>query len=420
MYKIWLVIVAVVLGAVPAWANTFSFVSDRLTLDPGMTPGAFLTDSNVAAVDAYLAGQSVKVIKIAQAVSPATIAAIYGKYRIDYTFADFEGPNAAGQTRDLVSRIKATGATGAAVIANQAFIGNYNFYPTVVDRTAPGLPATYANYFATGLNMATEDLYPGSPGFRNPASGHSTAPNIRSALFTLPIERLTLTTTTLPAGHAHVAFVNRFNNWGNSALDTDGNAANGYQFVTKDQLPSRGDFQAQVLHYRLRGADGVQGLDGGVIGYTQRQFQADLAAGWNGTAEVREVLSDPNAKPATLDTGVKSDGVIKSLEEAGVVVSGVYSQIKGKLVLLISNLDESAHRVGMPARVAGRTVSGEFLVEAGGHQLLEFGASGPTWNLVESHIVFADDNRAGTGVPEPGTLATAATAALMMLRRRRR
>src|SRR5215211_7630507 len=101
MYRIWLVSVAVVLGTVPASANTFSFVSDRLTLDPGVTPGAFLTDSNVAAVDAYLAGQSVKVVKIAHEVSPATISAIYGKYRIDYTFADFEGPGAVSQTRDL-------------------------------------------------------------------------------------------------------------------------------------------------------------------------------------------------------------------------------------------------------------------------------------------------------------------------------
>jgi hypothetical protein len=421
MFKKWLVGISVMaMGVVPASADTFSFVSDRLTLDPGLTPGAFLTDANVGAVDAFLAGRSVKVVKIAQDVSPATIAAIYGKYKIDYTFADFEGPGAVDRTRTLVSRIKASAGTGAAVVANQAFIGNYHFYPTVVERTAPGLPTTYANYFATGLNMATADLYPGSPSFRNPASNDSTAPNIRSALFTLPIERLTLTTLTLPAGHAHVPFVNRFNNWGNAALDTDKNPANGYQFVTTNQLPSRGDFKAQVLHYRLRGADGVQGLDGGVVGYTQQQFQADIAAGWNGTAEVREVLSDPNARPATLDTQVKSDGVLKSLEDAGVVVSGAYSELKGKLVLLVSNMDGSAHRVGAASRIGGKTVSGEFLVAAGGHQILEFGADGTRWNLVESHVVFADANRAGTGVPEPGTGAIVAGAAVVMLRRRRR
>jgi len=422
MFRIWIIamsLVAMVALAGAARANTFSFVSDRLTLDPGVTPGAFLTDANVAAVDAFLARQPVKVVKIARDVSPATIAAIYGKYKIDYTFADFEGPDAVERTRSLMSRIKASSVTGPAVSANRAFVGNYHFFPTVVDRTAPALPSPYANYFATGINMATEDLYPGSPGFRNPASGDSTAPNIRSALFTLPIERMTLTNVTLPAGHAHVPYVNRFNNWGNLSLDTDRNAANGYQFVTLNQLPSRGDFRAQVLHYRLRGADGVQGLDGGVVGYTQQQFQADIAAGWNGTAEVREILADPNARRATLDTQVKTDGVLKSLENAGVVVSGAYSEIKGKLVLLVSNLDESAHAVSMPARIGGRTVSGNFNVDAGAHQILEFGASGATWNLVEGHVVFEDHNRAGTGVPEPGMGAVVAGGALMMLRRRR-
>ena len=423
MFRIWIVaisLVAMVASAGSARANTFSFVSDRLTLDPGVTPGAFLTDANVAAVDAFLSKQQVKVVKIAQDVSPATIAAIYGKYKIDYTFADFEGPGAVDRTRNLVSRIKASSMTGPAVAANHAFIGNYHFYPTVVDRTAPALPSTYASYFNTGINMATEDLYPGSPFFRNPASGDSTAPNIRSALFTLPIERMTLTSVTLPAGHAHVPYVNRFNNWGNLALDTDRNPTNGYHFVTQNQLPSRGDLRAQVLHYRLRGADGVQGLDGGVVGYTQQQFQADLAAGWNGTAEVREILADPNALRATMDTQVKTDGVFKSLENAGVVVSGVYSELKGKLVLLVSNLDESAHKVSVPARIGGRTVSGDFDVAAGTHHILEFGAAGSKWNLVEGHAVFEDHNRAGVGVPEPGIGAIAAGAAIMMLRRRRR
>src|SRR5687767_8818339 len=91
MFKNWIVATSVVVlfaSASAARANTFSFVSDRLTLDPGVTPGAFLTDANVAAVDAFLSTQQVKVIKIAQDVSPATIAAIYGKYKIDYTFAD--------------------------------------------------------------------------------------------------------------------------------------------------------------------------------------------------------------------------------------------------------------------------------------------------------------------------------------------
>jgi hypothetical protein len=413
----WVVIAG---GSLGASAQTFSFVSDRFSLDPAVTPGAFLTDSNVAAVDAFLASQPVKVIKIADEVSPATVAAIYGKYKIDFTFPDFEDASAVARTRALVDQIKASAGTGPALASNQAFVGNFDYYPAVADVTAPGGRVTYRDYFNSGVNLAAENLYPGSPTFRNPASHDSTAPNIRSALFTLPIERLTHTTLNLPAGHAHVPYVNRFNNWGNTALDSDGNAANGYQFVTTDQLPSRGDFQAQVLHYRLRGATGVQGLDGGVVGYSQEQFQSDMAAGWRGTPEIREVLADADVRPATLDTHVRSDGVLQSMEDAGVVVSGAYSDAAGKLVLLVSNLDSTGHHVGLSAGVGGRKVPGEFFVPAGSHQILEFGANGSRWNLVETQEVFADADRAGTGVPEPGSLAMLAGASLTCIARRRR
>src|SRR6185503_13776672 len=135
----WRVCVAVLL-ALAGWSGSargeaFSFVSDRLSLAPGVTPGAFLTDSNVAEVDAFLAAQGagLKVIKIADDVSAATVASIYGKYRIDYTFADFEGPGAVASTRALVNQIRASAVTGPAVVGNQAFVGNYHVYSAISD-----------------------------------------------------------------------------------------------------------------------------------------------------------------------------------------------------------------------------------------------------------------------------------------------
>jgi Ca-activated chloride channel family protein len=47
---------------------------------------------------------------------------------------------------------------------------------------------------------------------------------------------------------------------------------------TSGQLLSRADFSELVTHYRLPGADGVHLLDGGVVGYTQAQFEADTRA----------------------------------------------------------------------------------------------------------------------------------------------
>src|SRR5204862_6759147 len=91
-------------------------------------------------------------------------------------------------------------------------VGNFNPYPnagsdstrpaSLAGSQAPRFPADkptdadFAN--ARSINGAGNDqmgdpaLWPGSPDYRNPAQGNSGAPNIRSALFTLPIQRVTL------------------------------------------------------------------------------------------------------------------------------------------------------------------------------------------------------------------------------------
>jgi hypothetical protein len=425
MYKTDRKLVAAVAGVLAALAGgataqNFDWADNGGASLPGVTPSIFLRDDNVAAVDAFLANQGVKAVKIDLAVSPQTISAIYDKYKIDYTFADFETPDAPARTKTLVNQIKASTATGAALASNQAFVSNYNLTPTYNDATGPQPINSYAAYADAGVNMVSDALYPGAPHFRSPASGNSSAPNVRSALFALPIEKLTLSTAVTPAGHAHVAYVNRFNNWGNADLDTDANPSNGYRFVTNDQMLSRGDFKAQVLHYRLRGATGVHGLDGGVEGYTREQFQADIQEGWKGTPAVANVLADPKARVATLDTQVKTDGASKSMEDSGVVFSGAYSMSLGKMVMLMSNLDAKAHTVALPPRVAGKAVSGDFEVAAGSHEVLEFGLTGATWTFLAKSPVFFDADRSGVGVPEPTTLGFVVAAAALACTRRRR
>jgi hypothetical protein len=270
------------------------------------------------------------------------------------------------------------------------------------------------------VNMASENLYPGSPSFRSPASGNSTAPNIRSALFTLPVVRLSQVTASMPAGQAHVPYVDRFNNWQNTALDTDGDSSNGSRFVTQNQLLSRGDFQAQILHYRLRGATSVHGLQGGVEGYTPEQFKSDINTGWNSVAAVNDIFSDPNARLATLDTQGKADGVLQPLENVGVVFSGVYSSAMGKLVLLLSNLDEQSHTISIPSKLGGKSVAGDYAIDAGTHEILQFNAAGTNWSFVGSSLVFADDNRGGVGVPEPTMIGSLALVMLVGVAGRRR
>jgi hypothetical protein len=398
-----------------ARGQNISWSSDGMPQAPGILPSIFLTDNNVSAVDQFLATQPVKAIKIPTDISPATVSAIYNKYKIDYTFADLEGTDSLTHITSLVNQIKASTGTGPAFVANKAYVSNFALAPLYGDATGGGPSGvSMSQYLSTGVNMASEELYPGSPGFRGPASGNSTAPNIRSALFALPITRLSMVSANLPSGQPHIAYVDRFNNWLNNALDSDGDPSNGYQFVTKDQLPSRGDFQAQVLHYRLRGATGVHGLDGGVVGYTIAQFERDINQGWNGVAAVNQILADPGARLASIDTQVQTDGVMKSLENTGVVYSGAYSSSLGKLVLLLSNLDEESHKLSFPAKLGGKYVPGEYNVLAGSHEILEFGAAGTNWSLLSASAVFEDSDRAGVGIPEPSIAALGVGAMIAM------
>jgi len=449
------VIAALFAGHAASADNLFDFTHDPIDparnsppLVAGFTPAPFLRNDNAAVVGPYLSTQTVKAVKIELVPVTGPSLALYGPAgtRPKYTFMDFEGPTApavAGTQRNAINT-----TSGGQVASNQIYVGNFNIYPVPNDPTrpatgTPGQPAgssfetlySAADYFTAGLNMANEALYPGSPDLRNPAAGNSTAPNIRSALLTLPITRLSLTTANLPAGHKHIPYVNRFNNFGNLNLDTNNNAADGYQFVTgqplagrptlntTDQLLSRGDFKAMIAHYRARGADGVHLLDGGVVGYTRPQFEQDAKEGWE-FAPFASIFAGGGAALATLDTMVRTDtGGLRSLEDAGMVYSGVYSLAQNKMALLVSNLSETPQNLVIQNKIGGKSVAlGTVNVLGGQHKLLEFTGVGTQWQLTTpgGTAVFIDSDRSGTGVPEPAVMGTLALAGLMGLSRRRR
>jgi hypothetical protein len=171
-------------------------------------------------------------------------------------------------------------------------------------------------------------------------------------------------------------------------------------------------------------------LDGGVVGYTRPQFEQDARAGWafegGNLTPVREILAGGNTRLATLDTYIRSDGSMKSIEDAGMVFSGVYSLTQGvggtgRLALLVSNLDEVSHTFDVPNKIGGKTiVMGAQTILAGQHKLLEFTGAGTQWNLANSVAVFTDNDRSGVGVPEPMTLGAMALFAMGVLSRRRR
>jgi len=418
-------------------------VNQATTPVPSFTPAPFLTNANAAAVVTQLTQQQTltpgKVaVKIDQPLSPATIATIFNNpgFKVNYAFLDYEGQGAVATAQAVANQIHAQpkSTTGT-------YVGNFNVFPGNADPTGPsGSVSTSADYTSGGpggLNMANEGLYPGAPTFKTPsdfAGGTSTSPNIRSALFVLPIQRASVVSASLPAGHQHIPYVNRFNNVGNTQLQNGtANPGTGNQPAfyadaahgTSGQMLSRGDFSAMIAHYKARGVDGVHLLDGGVIGYTQQQFEQDADAGWH-FAPFETILNGGGAKKATLDTIAKVDGTVKSSELSGVVFSGVYSLTQaggaGKLALLVSNLDDDAHSLEIPQKIGGKTVPGAISILAGQHKLLDFTGAGSQWSLQNpgGTVVFADNNRDGVGVPEPMAMGGVALFALGMLGRRRR
>jgi len=341
----------------------------------GFIPAPFVTDANAATVIPQLTAQqaatpgrvAIKVPGTAASpggLSPASIALLYNNpnFQINYTFLDLEQPVLSGGQSNVAAAQAQANLIHAQPKGAGTFVGNFRLFPGNGDTSgSPAAGSSLAEYNSggpNGVNMANEDLYPGSPFYKSPGQvgGTSSSPNIRSSLFVLPLERVSYVTANLPVGHKHIPYVNRFNNYGNPLLQ---NAPN-QQFIpgatpnTANQMLSRADFSALVAHYRLRGIDGVHLLDGGVVGYTQAQFEQDAKDGFT-FAPIASIFAGGGAHVATLDTVSTVDGSLRDNEATGVIFSGVYSLTQagglGKLALLVSNLDDGTHT--LEGRVLG-------------------------------------------------------------------
>jgi hypothetical protein len=237
---------------------------------------------------------------------------------------DLEQQNAQQNVTKLAQQVRFVNGqnNGTHTQSFNAFIGNFGFQTLSSDITTPSNYGSktgshsfsgynQGGYNAAKLNMSMPELYGGAGSYRNPAAGNSTAPNIRSAMFTLPILRVSQVEVNTDANERNVPYVARFNNFGNLALDTDRNASNGYLFNRASRCrrptgcprsrPPRPTTRCSPAatspppspHYRMRGADSYVLFEPGV----DRLHAGEQAARREGRLD-RVAHQTPSSPPA--------------------------------------------------------------------------------------------------------------------------
>jgi len=431
-----------------------------------------LTDKSAHATSAFLEQFSSSrplAVKVLSPISDATAQLIFNnsKYHISYVLGDLESPNAVSELQTLTNQVKYVNAqSGTKNISANAFIGNFGF--TNIVGSDPTAPAQYqqnakndhsfagwssSDFAAAKLNLQMPELYNGSASFRNPAAGNSTAPNIRSADFILPIIRLTETAVNNPPGAQIIPWISNFNNWNNLALDSDRNPANGYKFVpgqaipaafglpavsaaaTKNQMTSNRDFATQAAHYRLRGATSLDLFEQGELGSDNETVRKVARTGWTEphidalfkAADYKLLLGSQTGGSKDLNDDIIVDGKTQSDESAGAIFSGIFSLTLKKMDVLMSNMDDSNHSLTLPSQLAGFNLNTKtFEVDGGASLLVEYKLtnSGPSqgWSVSYQAAPFTsiDNNRNRVGVPEPTTMSLAAITMVFGVSRRRR
>lgn len=160
-----------------------------------------------------------------------------------------------------------------------------DFPQKIGGKSVPGATPFYGSSSTSSLRGFTSSPTTGVPGSIGATGSGSSGgfPQIQSTKFVLPTNREGYVASNQPAGQKNIPYVDRFNNASNGTLING--VANGQPQFYADgrnasgQLLSRSDIDALVAHYRLRGADGIHLLDGGVLGYTQAQFEEDAKTG---------------------------------------------------------------------------------------------------------------------------------------------
>lgn len=166
---------------------------------------------------------------------------------LQFCHMDFEG-KVGDPLFANVARVSAV--VHSSTLSANALVGNYAFYPGATDTSAPYPSSSdrsaydaFYNSGTSGLNIAEPNCYIYSYYMQHTSGytwGTNIAPNMRSALFWAPLEKLSVAKRSLPAGHLLLPFTCAFV------------AEGGYNAVPLSQ----DDTMVLMQHFRMRGANG--------------------------------------------------------------------------------------------------------------------------------------------------------------------
>jgi hypothetical protein len=439
---------------------------------PGYFQSPFLSDQTADAVNAFLKSRPAdepKAVKVVAPISTSTSNLIFNNpsYQVSYILGDFEVPPTPDKVKALAQQVRYINGqnNGTKTQSFNAYIGNFGHQKLNADFTTPGgykqnrdqhsfAGYDVGAYQSSKLNLSMPELYSGSASYRNPAAGNSTAPNIRSATFTLPLLRVAQVEVNTNSDERNIPWVARFNNFGNPALDSDRDGSNGYEFETgkaipasgglpavsadktAEQLLSRRDFATMLAHERMRGADSYVLFEPGVVGYSDEEKRSDARTGWTQPnidnifkADDHQLVLGKNGgqNPKDVFSSLVVDGTTRTAEETGSIFSGVYSLSLQTLDVMLSNLDEVDHTLTLPKSIGGYDLkTNSFTLDDGSSLLVEYklqtSGMNKGWSVAVTQVPFQalSNSRHGFGIPEPSTITLAGVTAFLLIGRRQR
>jgi hypothetical protein len=288
---------------------------------------------------------------------------------VTFVFADFEDELSDCRVQAMVDLVRGDS------FHEDAFIGNYAYYPGAYDFTAPEPPVGWVPpgpndpwpptredasefYLDSGMNVAMPHAYPYEAyvGHAGSCPWPECAPTERSALFWAPLERASVAERSLPADHLLIPWVAGFVPY--SSCPDEGDpcyflshpcsceptgtscdcshcfGCNEYEWFFYGDPPPRIDMQALVMHLRLRGADGYYTLSTGVEDapaedrYCYDHYRVDMLDAWTSLNWVFDPTGSSTCAPEFMN--------LETSKASGLQWSGVVCG--DTAVVLISNL----------------------------------------------------------------------------------